>query len=116
MKRGLIYLGLFAFLTIQASLVQAEIISINGRYFADRSTVQGCFYSTGDKKGNLVVLDFRFGVGGWGEKYICEEKWEWNKIQNAISEVTIYINKRDNVHALEMLKELGFKDCRSIKD
>ncbi|PIE59380.1 MAG: hypothetical protein CSA32_04110 [Desulfobulbus propionicus] len=119
MKKGISYLVLLAFLTINNSFALAEMIQVNGRYFVEKSTVEGYFYSTGDKE-NFVVLNIIFGkitINGprFSQEFICKEKWEWDKIKKATNGIVEHINKRDNVDFAEMLGDLGFKKC-SIND
>jgi len=69
-----------------ASRLYADIVVVEGRYFTDRSSITGYFYSTGDKAGDQVVLVFGYGgVMGYQRKYLCSDKWGWEKIKSAAS-------------------------------
>ena len=92
-----------------ASRARADIVIVDGRYFTDRSTITGSFYSTGSEKGDQVVLKFGFGgLMGREAKLLCSDKWDWENIKKAMLKLKKYVDSRDVIDPDEMLKELGF--------
>jgi len=101
---------------IFASTLHAEIIAVEGRYFMDRSTLAGMFYSTGEAKGDQVVFKFCFGgvTTGYTRQYLCKEKWEWEKIQTATIKIAEYLRTEKSIDVQEMLKKVGFTPLKLL--
>lgn len=88
-----------------------EIVAIDENKFADRSTLHGYLYSLDDKI--VFVMYFAGSLdGGYKTAYVCSDKWDLQKVNNATNKISEYINKNKNINIKEMLKKAGLQNCK----